>query len=315
MATGRAGRPRKKHEMSQIFQSSYSQRPSEAVPGMFSDAFAGRDVDSKVARGILKAGYGCFKSQAHGGAGTTMLDAGEVYQIPSPAAAVDVDAIIATIGTTTGVQTLSGASLDGVVGGAEMQPARILNVTFSSHADWDATTGVLTYVNDSGVTVSENISIPNGGNATVLSTGYCASFVSFVIPAQSGTGGTATLGVSALTALTIADFRGTVVRQPVKTTLNAASIFGYVGNPSVLVTGDYVDGETVPVMTEGGIWVYAEEAMSDGDPVYIRIATGSASALGGFRNDADSASCVLVPGAKCKRDSTGAGPAWVHFAY
>jgi len=150
----------------------------------------------------------------------------------------------------------------------------------------------------------------------VNSTLYYASVTSIVVPAQSGTGGTATFGIAVMTTLVIGDFRGVVCRQPVKTTIATGGIYGYPGITSSSVTADYVDAEDVPVLTAGGIWVYSEEAISDGDPVYVRVASGSGgSVLGAFRNDADSASCALVVGAKFKRDSTAAGPAWAKFAY
>jgi hypothetical protein len=283
---------------------------------MLTDAFSPRAVDSKVARGLIKAGYGVFKTHAGGGAGTSMLDPGEVYQIPNPGADADVDAIVTAYTSSTGIQTFSGTALNGVVGATEMQPPRLLTFVFSNHADFDATNITLTGISPLGVTQTENIAIPNGGNATVNSTLYYASVTSIVVPAQSGTGGTATFGIAALTTLVIADFRGVAVRQPCKTTIATAGIYGYPGIASVAVTADYVDAEPVPVLTEGGIWVYSEEAVSDGDPVYVRIATGAGgSSLGAFRNDADSGSCVLVVGAKFKRDSTTAGPAWAKFAY
>jgi len=300
--------------MATTMQSSYSQTVTAAVPGMFTDAFAPRSVDSKVCRGMVKAGYGVFKVHAGGGAGTSMLDPGEVFHMASPSEAVDVDAIVTSYTTSTAIQTFSGATLNGVVGATEMQPGRLITFVFSNHADFDATNITLTGISPLGVSQTESIAIPNGGNATVNSTLYYASVTSIAVPAQSGTGGTATFGVVALTTLVIADFRGVACRQPVKTTIATGGIYGYPGSTSSSVTADYVDAETVPVLNEGGIWVYSEEAISDGDPVYVRAASGSGgSTLGAFRNDADSASCVLVVGAKFKRDSTGAGAAWAKF--
>lgn len=302
--------------MSQIIQTSYSQSPSAAVVGLFTDATAPHQVDSKVARGLIKAGYGVFKSVAGGGSGTSMLDPGEVWHIASPGEAVDVDAIVTAYTTSTAIQSFSGATLNGVVGATEMQPGRLLTFVFSNHADFDATNIALTGISPLGVSQTENIAIPNGGNATVNSTLYYASVTSIVVPAQAGTGGTATFGIAALTTLVIADFRGVAVRQPTKTTGATGGIYGFPGITSSSVTFDYVDAETVPCLTAGGIWVYSEEAIADGDPVYVRAASGAGgTVLGAFRNDSDTSSCVLVVGAKFKRDSTGAGPAWAKFAY
>lgn len=113
------------------------------------------------------------------------------------ALAVDVDAIIATGATTTGSQTYAGALLDGVIGVAAMVPGRYLELVLSSHADWDATTAVLSGYDNNGTAITENIAIPNGGATTVNSTKRYARVTSLVIPAQSGAGGTFTLGVRA----------------------------------------------------------------------------------------------------------------------
>ena len=301
--------------MSQIIQTSYSQSPLVAALGQFADATAPHQVDSKVARGLVKAGYGVFKPAAGGGAGTSMLDPGECYHIPNPAQAVDVDAIVTAYTTSTAIQTFSGATLNGVVGAAEMQPGRLITFVFSNHADFNATNITLTGISPLGATQTESIAIPDGGNATVDSTLHYASVTSIVVPAQAGTGGTATFGIAVMSTLVIADYRGVAVRQPTKTTIATAGIYGYPGITSTSVTADYVDAEVVPVLTSGGIWVYAEEAIADGDPVYVRAAAGTNTVLGAYRNDSDSATCVLVVGAKFKRDSSAAGPAWAKFAY
>jgi hypothetical protein len=116
---------------------------------------------------------------------------------------VDVDAIIATGGSTTGTQTLTGASLDGATGGDTMTPPRRLSFTFSSHADWDATMVTVEGLDQDGEGISETFLIPNGGNATVEGSTYFASVTSVVIPAQSGSGGTFTMGVRASVTATV----------------------------------------------------------------------------------------------------------------
>lgn len=109
----------------------------------------------------------------------------------------DVDAIVATGASTADTQTLTGASLDGATGNAVMAVPRYITLTFSSHADWDATTATLTGLDGNGNAQSESIAIPNGGNATATSTKRYLRVTSLAIPAQSGTGGTFTAGVSA----------------------------------------------------------------------------------------------------------------------
>lgn len=108
-------------------------------------------------------------------------------------------AIIATGVSTTGIQTITGAGLNGIVGATAFTPPRRLAFIFSSHADWDATTAVVTGKNSRGQVITENFLIPNNGNATVNGVKEFVSITQVVIPAQSGTGGTYTLGLIART--------------------------------------------------------------------------------------------------------------------
>jgi len=110
----------------------------------------------------------------------------------------DVDAIIATGGASTnGTQNLTGTSLNGVIGTRTMAPARALTFTFSSHADWDATTIVVTGTDGKGTVITESFNVPNGGNATVSGSKLFRTVTAVAIPAQSGSGGTFTMGVRA----------------------------------------------------------------------------------------------------------------------
>lgn len=299
-----------------IIQSSYSQAPGVALPGQLVDAMSPTRRGGRAARGLIKAGYGVFKPATVGNAGAQpMLDPGQCFHISNPSEAADVDAIVTAYTTSTAIQTFSGATLNGAVGGTEMQPARKFTLVMSSHADWDATSATLTGVNHLGQSVSETLTIPNGGNSTVTSTGRYRSITSVVIPAQSGTGGTATFGIAALDSIALIDLVGVSIRKVVKTSIATAGLYGYPGVTSSLVTADYVDGEMVSLLNEGGIWVFTEEAVSDRDPVYVRVASGAGgSVLGAFRNDADTASCVLVPDARFCRDAA-AGCAWAYFRH
>jgi hypothetical protein len=300
-----------------VFQTSYSQRPAEACIGDLAEAFApGRRV-ARIARGLIKAGYGAFAVPTVGTAGTSMLDPGEVFQIANPVVAADVDAIVTAITSSLAVQSFSGATLNGAVGATEMQPARQVTLVLSNHADWDATNATLVGINHLGQSVTETLAIPNGGNATVTSANTYRSVTSLSVPAQSGVGGTATVGIAALTSgLVAADFRGVALRQKIKSTIATLGIYpGIPGVTSTTVTADYVDGDQVPMVEQGGIWVFTEEAVVDGDPVYVRIASGAGgSQIGAFRNDADTASCVLVPDARFVRNAS-AGCAWAYFPH
>lgn len=113
-------------------------------------------------------------------------------------ALADVDAILASGGASAiAEQTVSGAALNGATGYRDMSVARKITLVLSNHADWDATTATLTGLDVDGAVQSESLTIPNGGNSTVTSTKRYKRVTSLVIPAQSGTGGTFTVGVAA----------------------------------------------------------------------------------------------------------------------
>lgn len=66
-------------------------------------------------------------------------------------------------------------------------------------------------------------------------------------------------------------------------------------------------------LDRGVIWVICEEAINPEDPVYVRHTANGAGKLqlGAVRNDADTANCVLLEGAKFAEKTTGAGLAKV----
>jgi hypothetical protein len=109
--------------------------------------------------------------------------------------AADV-ANIASIVSATSAQLLdTNAEFNRArVGNRVMPYARRVSFIFSNHADWDATNIVLEGIDIRGRKITENIAIPNGGNATVSSTKFYAQVTKISIPAQSGTGGTCTVG-------------------------------------------------------------------------------------------------------------------------
>ncbi len=107
----------------------------------------------------------------------------------------DADAIITSgVASTTGVQTITSASFNGIRGGT-LAPPRNVTLTLNSHADWDATTIVVTGTDANGLVQTESYSVPNGGNTTLVGTKVFATVTSIAIPAQSGTGGTLQVGV------------------------------------------------------------------------------------------------------------------------
>jgi hypothetical protein len=110
--------------------------------------------------------------------------------------AVDPDAIIASgVTSTAGIQNISGAALNGVIGDDAFAPARNLTITLGAHADWDATTIVVTGEDKTGRVITENFAVPNGGGVVLVGLKSFAKVTNVLIPAQTGTNGTLTMGV------------------------------------------------------------------------------------------------------------------------
>lgn len=102
--------------------------------------------------------------------------------------------IASGVTSTTGAQDISGTALNGAIGGGPISPPRNAKITLNAHADWDATTAVLTGRDVNGLLQTENFTIPDGGSATLVGTKVFSQITNLHIPAQSGTGGTLTMG-------------------------------------------------------------------------------------------------------------------------
>lgn len=216
------------------------------------------------------------------------------------ASAADPDGLIATIGSTGGIQTFDTAmEFDGVLGLGEFFPAAKVDLVLSSHADWNATTATLTYIDEHGIKRTESLSIPDAGNATVSSVGYARRVISLVIPAQGGTGGTATLGVQGPGGRLLAPYGLMGVSAFVHKTLRT---------PSSSNNEVFENDTEMPVLRKGRIWVVSEDACTPKDAVYVRCASGSGgSVLGKFRTDDDSNTAMPIPGAKWLSTAAAAG--------
>lgn len=276
-------------------QTSYSQSPAIGRVGQIADSRRFRHLLSCMAAGLVAVGRSVFRVPVYGAAGVNSPHNTTIaYQNPDPAAAADVDAILATGGASAAAEAVwTGAELNGVVGEGLMYPARKFTFVFSNHTDWDATTGVARFYGQDGQLVSEDIAIPNGGNATVTSTGTGRQFKDFTVPAQTGTGGTFTIGIAALdSSVTMADWEGIAVYDP----MAGGGITDTVANGA-----EYEDGDCFAAMRKGAIWVVTEDACVAGGDVYTRI-SGSGD-IGAFRSDADSASAIQITGARYGRTS------------
>lgn len=66
--------------------------------------------------------------------------------------------------------------------------------------------------------------------------------------------------------------------------------------------------QLMAVMRRGRVWVECEEAMGKADQIFVRHTAGAGgSIVGKIRNDADTASAILIPGARVVQPTTGAG--------
>jgi hypothetical protein len=272
-------------------QLSYSNLPAVGRPGMAVDT-TNKIVNSGLASGIVRAGLGVFRSP---GAvpGSNPASTRFIWQNPTGGSGANTTAIIASgLASSASIQTLTAAN--GSVGLGVMAPARRITLILSNHANWSATTAVITFVNAAGRTVSENLSIPSGGNTTLTTVAAARQFVSLVIPAQGGTSGTATVGIAALDAtVDIADFEGIALFDPGQTPGSVLDSNSF----------EYANGETVPMGLKGKFYATVEGSPTVGAAVYVRIASGSGgSQIGAFRLDADSSTAVLVPNARFESD-------------
>ena len=252
-------------------QTTYGLAPAAGLPGMPGRVGMKSLIRTFIACAALVPGRFYFKGPASGNA------AGEVGPI-EPAA--DVDAIIATGASSGSQQVISGASLDGVIGAGEIYPPRNITLTFSSHANWDATTAVVAGTDENGVAITENFSIPDGGNATVTGATKFRAVTSITIPAQSGTSGTFTAGVGLLLGAADHIAAGLAVLDVTRTSLN------------------YADGDLVPIAREGEFYVTSETAVKEGDPVWVRVVAGVGENLGAVRATPDSNDCVRIKNAR-----------------
>lgn len=187
-----------------------------------------------------------------------------------PALAVDVDAIVTTLASVASATVLTGAGLTGVVGALRMSPARRITLILNSHANWDAGTWVVRGRDIDGQHVEESIAVADAGAAT-YTTRYFYQYVdSIAIPAQAGTGGSMTVGITADEGEYARGAVGVVFRDPTKPYGTADT---------------YLDEEDCPMFMGGAVMVTVEAAVTRGMKCYVRTAESGADVRGQFRGD------------------------------
>lgn len=103
---------------------------------------------------------------------------------------------------------------------------------------------------------------------------------------------------------------GTADPQSAKLPASAADVALFLGilkNPTAKEPGAAQDDEQASARRKGRIWVTVEDAVSKGDNVFVRYATGAGgSQKGAFRSDADTSTAAQLTGAQFFTDA-GAG--------
>ena len=212
---------------------------------------------------------------------TSRVKPGHACTTATRAPAASATALIASGGASSGsIQTIAAADMSGDLAETELFPPRNVTLTLSSHADWDATTAVVTGTDENGATVTESLSIPNGGNATVTGTQMFRTVTQLVIPAQSGTGGTFTFGVGSTFGTVDHIVAGATVRDNTRSAVN------------------YAEGDLMPVARDAEMWVTSETAVKDGDPVYVRVRVASSETIGAVRATPSSGYTVRLKNAR-----------------
>lgn len=69
----------------------------------------------------------------------------------------------------------------------------------------------------------------------------------------------------------------------------------------------YPISNALPILREGDVWVWAEQAVAKTDQVFVRHTASGVNKPGNFRKDADTANAALLKGAEFVTETTGAG--------
>lgn len=220
----------------------------------------GKKPKSRIAEGAIRAGL--------------LVARGTSEQQVKPLAAVptaDPDAIITALATAVAEQDLAGTDLDGAIGAGKIDPPRPVSITFSNHANYDATTGYLYGYGPSGQFQFETFAIPDGGNATVYSRLCYSQVTRVIIAAQAGTGGSTTVGLAAA--------RGPMALPPED---YGVAIYDPMLEPSDTSTVTFDDEEPLSVAYDGVVGVIVEDAVAIGDLVGVRVVLDGTDVRGQF---------------------------------
>jgi hypothetical protein len=229
---------------------------------MINDLSTFRDLIHSIAETDLT--FGNFVQR-----GTNDQQIKAIEALPS----ADTDAIATALASAASAQRFELADFDGAIGQGRISPAQQLTFAFNSHADWLASVLKVFGFGPAGNLISEDISIPAGGNVT-RATAQAFSQILFIdLPAQGGTNGTIAVGTDP-----------TVVVPDLYTYPGVAAYSAL--QPPHLATAEVAALDRFTMLQRGRVWVQVEAAVTAGNPVYVRMVESGADLRGQVRGSA-----------------------------
>lgn len=253
-------------------------------------AVAGQLADD----GAIDAVSACNSSSTGITAGLAVMRSGDRLVRPilaSDEPTADPDAIIASgVASASTRQTITGASLNGIIGAAEISPPRNVTLTFGNHADWNENMVVVVKGLDAlGRPTEEVFPTIEAGNEVLTGKVHFSFVTAVIISAGTSTNGTLLVGVGASVG-------------PLNRLVRGVALYNSMREP-----GTFAQYEDLDVLAEGRVWVTAEETVTQGGPVYVRIVAGGGESRGAFRTTPDANDCALLLGARWGSSRTGSG--------
>ena len=253
-------------------QTTYTQTPAKAYPGMPADSGFKDDI-ATVVEETLGIEPGLLVVRGIGGDKTARL---------VPAVLADPDSLKLSIASSPSPATYTAGDFDGAIGVGRIEPPAKIDLIFDSNANWDATDVTVIFKDENGVQVTEVIALADTGGVTLTPTKFASFIESVALEAQSGTGGLLTIGTSATVTLEGGSVLGFTLRTH-KDRLDGTTTDNE----------NYEDEDEMPVRRDGRLYVVVENAFVAGDRVLVRVVATGAEQLGAVRvDDDDSGDCV-----------------------
>jgi len=280
----------------------YPTRPVSLREGSIVSAPQG-SVISLVSEELIRAGCGLVR-------GTVVTD--EQYTVhPAALAVADVDALVTAavaISNVAGLTINTIAEFDGAgLGGGKTRiiPARTVSITYDAAADWNTADGQRVdeiFGRDAnGEPISEQLVRANGAGGVTVATVQKFAFVDEIhMQASLAGAGTATIGIGTAVEYGKLDFEGIVC---------------YDRTIPPPATANYDIDATLPcslLQGPGEIGAIPEDAVTVGQPVYMRVVAGGGALIRGRftgQLQADDANFARVLGLMWSSAAAGGSPA------